>query len=84
MLFADPANFVTMKIWQCYDIPAQHWYFTNDNRIAVTDKGLCLDLKDGKTYKNGRGVVQTYKCTDHNTNQVWTMRKPHRAERKPR
>jgi hypothetical protein len=29
-----------MKIWQCYDdLPAQQWYYTDDNRLAVEGKG---------------------------------------------
>jgi hypothetical protein len=32
-----------MKIWQCYDnLPAQAWYYTSDNRIALTGKGWFL------------------------------------------
>lgn len=31
---------VQMKIWQCYDnLPAQAWYFTGDNRIALENQG---------------------------------------------
>lgn len=38
-----------MKIWQCYDnLPAQQWFYTGDNRVALTNRGLCLDLTDGK------------------------------------
>jgi hypothetical protein len=34
-----------MKIWQCYDnLPAQAWYYTGDNRIAVTGKGQFSNL----------------------------------------
>lgn len=33
---ADPANGVGMKIWQCLDVPQQNWYYTGDNRIALT------------------------------------------------
>ncbi|KAJ8700662.1 hypothetical protein PTI98_003670 [Pleurotus ostreatus] len=37
---SDPANSVRMKIWQCYDnLPAQEWYYTGDNRIALFNKG---------------------------------------------
>jgi len=36
-----PANNVGMKIWTCYDnLPAQAWYYTEDNRIAVTGQGV--------------------------------------------
>ncbi|KAF7440082.1 hypothetical protein PC9H_000425 [Pleurotus ostreatus] len=37
---SNPANSVRMKIWQCYDnLPAQEWYYTGDNRIALFNKG---------------------------------------------
>lgn len=43
--WADPASGVSMKIWQCYDnLPAQAWYYTGDNRIAVTGTGKFLFL----------------------------------------
>jgi len=59
-----------MKIWTCYDkIPAQTMWYTDDNRIAVKDTGLCLTLPGGKT-QNGV-VPQTQWCTDNNANQVW-------------
>lgn len=36
----DPANGVKMKIWTCYEgLAAQQWYWTDDNRIALTGKG---------------------------------------------
>ena len=36
----DPGNNIGAKIWTCYDnLPAQAWYYTDDNRIAVTGKG---------------------------------------------
>ena len=32
-----------MKIWQCYDnLPAQQWYHTDDNRLAVEGKGMLV------------------------------------------
>ncbi|KAF8990297.1 ricin B lectin domain-containing protein, partial [Cyathus striatus] len=87
---STPANGVGMKIWQCYDtnLQAQHWYNTNDNRIALANQGiytrillpasddltmcvgLCLDLTNGDTTNGNQ--VQTWECTDFNTNQVWT------------
>ncbi|RDB27209.1 Endo-1,4-beta-xylanase A [Hypsizygus marmoreus] len=67
-----PASGVGMKIWTCYDnLPAQAWYYTNDNRIAVTGKGQCLDLTNGVLTNGNR--VQTWQCTDNNNNQVWTL-----------
>ncbi|KAF4608057.1 hypothetical protein EYR40_000400 [Pleurotus pulmonarius] len=67
-----PGNGVGMKIWTCYDnLPAQEWYYTGDNRIALFNKGLCLDLTDGNL-SNSR-QTQTWKCTDYNTNQIWNV-----------
>ncbi|KAL0952120.1 hypothetical protein HGRIS_008749 [Hohenbuehelia grisea] len=65
-----PGDNVPMKIWQCYDnLPAQQWFLTNDRRLALDNQGLCLDLPQGIA-DNGN-QVQTYRCTDGNTNQVW-------------
>ncbi|KAF4579418.1 hypothetical protein EYR36_001229 [Pleurotus pulmonarius] len=69
---SKPGNSIRMKIWTCYDnLPAQEWYYTGDNRIALFNKGLCLDLTDGRL--NNANQLQTWKCTDFNTNQVWTL-----------
>jgi len=60
----NPHNNVAMKIWQSYPGATQQtWYYTDDNRIAITGGDQCLDLGD-----NG---PQTYQCTPGNTNQVW-------------
>ncbi|TFK67156.1 hypothetical protein BDN72DRAFT_899185 [Pluteus cervinus] len=65
-----PGNGVGMKIWQCYDnLPAQDWWYTDDNRIALTNQGLCLDLTNGN-YSNSN-QIQTWQCTDNNNNQEW-------------
>ncbi|KAL0945344.1 hypothetical protein HGRIS_000842 [Hohenbuehelia grisea] len=69
---SSPGNGIGMKIWQCYDnLPAQAFYYTDDKRIAVTGKGQCLDLTDGDL-TNAR-QSQTWRCTDNNNNQVWTL-----------
>ncbi|KAJ3507116.1 hypothetical protein NLJ89_g6483 [Agrocybe chaxingu] len=69
---STPGNGIGMKIWQCYDnLPAQQWYFTNDNRIALEGRGLCLDLPNGVLTNSNQ--VQTWQCTDGNNNQVWTI-----------
>ena len=35
-----PANGVGMKIFQCFDnLPAQAWFYTADDRIALTGTG---------------------------------------------
>lgn len=40
-----PGNGVAMKLWQCFDdLPAQQWYYTNDNRIALEGQGSFVDL----------------------------------------
>jgi hypothetical protein len=37
-----------MKIWQCYNnLPAQKWYYTDDNRIALEGQG-----KSGFQYRH--------------------------------
>ncbi|KAF4604588.1 hypothetical protein EYR40_003362 [Pleurotus pulmonarius] len=69
---SEPADGVALKIWTCYDnLPAQDWWYTNDSRIAVTSKGQCMDFRDGLFVNNN--TVQTWKCTDNNTNQVWSL-----------
>jgi hypothetical protein len=69
---SSPANGVGMKIWQCYNnLPAQTWYYTLDRRIALEGKGLCLDLTNGQLWNSN--VMQTWRCTDNNNNQVWTL-----------
>ncbi|EOQ99171.1 Endo-1,4-beta-xylanase A [Wallemia ichthyophaga EXF-994] len=67
---SDPASGTMAKIWQCYeDLDAQSFYYTDDYRMAVLGEGLCLDLTDGMM-ANGT-VLQTWYCTDNNTNQIW-------------
>ncbi|KDR84318.1 hypothetical protein GALMADRAFT_205989 [Galerina marginata CBS 339.88] len=68
---STPGNAVGMKIWQCYDnLPAQQWFYTDDNRIALEGKGLCLDLTNGVLTNSNQ--LQTWKCTNGNNNQVWS------------
>jgi len=66
------SNGVQLKLSECVDdFPAQQWYYTDDNRIALYDQGLCMDLENGiltSSYK-----VQTWTCSDNNNNQVWTL-----------
>ncbi|KAF9451140.1 carbohydrate-binding module family 13 protein [Macrolepiota fuliginosa MF-IS2] len=69
---ASPTNGTPMKIWTCFDnLPAQEWFFTDDARIALFNQGLCLDLTNGNL--TNTNIVQTFKCTDGNTNQIWTF-----------
>ncbi|KAF8997618.1 G-X-X-X-Q-X-W domain-containing protein [Cyathus striatus] len=69
---AASGNGVGMKIWQCYDnLPAQAWYYTDDNRIALENQRQCLDLPNGNVTDGVQ--VQTWQCTDFNTNQIWTL-----------
>ncbi|KAJ3552595.1 hypothetical protein NM688_g4074 [Phlebia brevispora] len=68
---SSPGNGVGMKIWQCYpDLPAQEWYYTDDNRIALFNQGLCLDLTNGDLTDGT--VLQTWQCTANDINQIWT------------
>jgi len=67
-----PANGVQLKIWQCHDdLPAQQWFYTNDNRIKLANQGFCVDLENGATSNSHK--VQTWMCSDNNPNQVWTL-----------
>lgn len=74
---SSPADGTKMKIWQCYDgLAAQQWYWTGDNRIALTNQGFCLDNTGGST-SNGN-PVQIWSCGTGNNNQVWTAVTPKR------
>jgi hypothetical protein len=36
----SPTSGSKMKIWDCYDgLPAQQWWYTDDNRIALEGQG---------------------------------------------
>lgn len=48
----DPGNGVGMKIWKCYDIPAQSWYWTDDNRLALLGKGGVMQLSYRDAFAN--------------------------------
>ncbi|TFK23370.1 hypothetical protein FA15DRAFT_745496 [Coprinopsis marcescibilis] len=68
---ATPGDGTTMKIWQCFDnVPAQNWFYTDDRRISLRDRGQCLDLTNGQTW-NGN-FMQIWRCGNGNANQVWT------------
>ncbi|KXN92874.1 hypothetical protein AN958_07083 [Leucoagaricus sp. SymC.cos] len=68
---ATPGNGTPMKIWECFDnLPAQQWFLTVDDRIALFNQGLCLDLTNGDL--TNTNVVQTWKCTNGDVNQIWT------------
>ncbi|KNZ74736.1 Endo-1,4-beta-xylanase A [Termitomyces sp. J132] len=69
---SEPANGVPMKIWECFDgLPAQTWFYTGDQRIALLGQGFCLDLTNGAHVDSN--LVQTWTCTDNNSNQIWTL-----------
>lgn len=44
LFFSDIGNGVGMKIWQCFSgLPQQSWFYTDDDRIAVTNHGkICF------------------------------------------
>ncbi|KAL1745739.1 ricin B lectin domain-containing protein [Schizophyllum fasciatum] len=66
----DIANGAGMKLWQCYEgLAQQTWYYTDDGRIAVQGSGQCLDLTRG--ILDDGNVMQSWACTDGNTNQIW-------------
>lgn len=70
------------------NLPAQDWFYTDDKRVALTNqgkggiydmsktatndffKGFCLDLTNGDLTNGSQ--AQVWKCTDNNTNQIWT------------
>ncbi|KAF9495580.1 hypothetical protein BDN71DRAFT_1447228 [Pleurotus eryngii] len=63
---------VGMKIWECFDnLPAQQWFLTVDDRIALENQGLCLDLINGNVTNGNQ--VQTWQCTDNDINQAWLL-----------
>ncbi|KDQ31546.1 carbohydrate-binding module family 13 protein [Pleurotus ostreatus PC15] len=69
---SSPANGVGMKIWECFDnLPAQQWFLTADDRIALENQGLCLDLTNGNVTNGNQ--VQTWQCTDNDINQAWLL-----------
>jgi len=69
---SSPTSGTQMKIWTSYPgLAAQNWYLTGDNRIALTDSGLCLDLPNGNKAAGQR--LQLWKCGTGNNNQVWTL-----------
>ncbi|KAF9447224.1 carbohydrate-binding module family 13 protein [Macrolepiota fuliginosa MF-IS2] len=68
---ATPTNGTQMKIWECFaNLPAQEWFLTSDDRVALLNQGLCLDLTNGDT--TNTNVVQVWQCTDGDVNQIWT------------
>nr|XP_018266701.1 uncharacterized protein I303_00676 [Kwoniella dejecticola CBS 10117]OBR88859.1 hypothetical protein I303_00676 [Kwoniella dejecticola CBS 10117] len=53
-----------VKLWTSYPgLFQQTWYFTTDNRIAITGGDQCLDQG------NDEEGTQTWQCTTGNTNQ---------------
>ncbi|RSH95557.1 hypothetical protein EHS25_000649 [Saitozyma podzolica] len=63
----NPPNGIKMKIWECFvDLPQQDWFYTDDNRIALTNQGECLDLTNGNL--TNFNPLQVWACTTGNTN----------------
>ncbi|ODN73686.1 hypothetical protein L202_07232 [Cryptococcus amylolentus CBS 6039] len=57
-------NHEIVKLWTSYPgLFQQTWFYTDDNRIAITGGNQCLD-------ETSAGP-QTYECTPWNDNQVW-------------
>ncbi|KAF8198504.1 G-X-X-X-Q-X-W domain-containing protein [Pholiota molesta] len=47
---SSPANGIGLKIWQCFDnLPAQQWFYTDDDRIALDGQGTYHILLHSKT-----------------------------------
>ena len=58
-----PANGAQLKLWQCYDnIPAQQWYYTDDDRIALDNQGM--------TYVR-MTVIQVWLTTTQASAWIW-------------
>jgi hypothetical protein len=54
--------YLILQVWDSYPgLYQQTWYYTDDNRIAITGGTQCLD--------EGTNGIQTYQCTPGNTNQ---------------
>ncbi|TEB31150.1 hypothetical protein FA13DRAFT_1754899 [Coprinellus micaceus] len=76
---ANPASGVGMKIWQCYDnLPAQQWYYTDDNRLAVGGSRYAFEAHVNAWICPMACLRTRTKCRpgnalDGNTNQVWTF-----------
>jgi len=70
----NPADGVQLKIEQCDDnLPGQKWNFTANNHIVLENQGFCMDLENGVTTTGSKAQVQTWTCSNENTNQVWTL-----------
>lgn len=68
---SNPGNGSKLKIWQCYPgLKQQQWWYTDDDRIAITNSGLCMDVTDGKQVNGNQ--VQVWSCGSGNANQVWS------------
>jgi hypothetical protein len=70
----NPHDGGALKLYTCYPgLAAQRWWFTYDERIALTgDTHQCVDYDNTP---GGRGL-QTWTCTDKDTHQVWTPSGP--------
>ncbi|CED83142.1 Ricin B lectin domain [Phaffia rhodozyma] len=65
-------NNVALKVWTCYPgLKQQQWYYTNDNRIAITGGNQCADNTNG--ILSSANTLQTYQCITGNNNQVFTV-----------
>lgn len=68
---SESINGSQLKIGQCNNIPEQQWNYTGNNHVVVQNRVLCMDLENGITTNSNK--VQTWECSDSNTNQVWTL-----------
>lgn len=67
----NPVNGSKLKIWQCYaGLKQQTWWYTGDNRLAIYNGGLCVDLTDGHLTNGNQ--LQVWSCSSGNNNQVFT------------
>jgi hypothetical protein len=45
-----------------------NWYYTDDNRIAITGGKVCLDKA-----RDEESRVNTWDCSPGNTQQIWVV-----------
>ncbi|KAF4606091.1 hypothetical protein EYR38_000136 [Pleurotus pulmonarius] len=74
------ANGTPVELFDCNGSVGQNWSIVKGQtkvQLAGTNfcldagSGQCMDFRDGLFVNNN--TVQTWKCTDNNTNQVWSL-----------
>ncbi|KAJ2918185.1 hypothetical protein MD484_g2219, partial [Candolleomyces efflorescens] len=69
---SSPGNRTPMKLWKCISgLRAQTWNYNARSQLTLATLGQCLDLTRGDLAN--RNTVQTFQCSNGNSNQVWTV-----------